>query len=193
MFQNAPKCGQRGSGIEQEYNHDLGVLFEKEDEIRRLKNDVKRFRQSLNTLLRSQENYSHVQREFETCDHHEGDVGVQVTQPVNEGNSLEEKFPVNTTDLDTRESQNIPVSATYGTEAPAESKLTHPVPPGQLQQPVPHISQEPTPQVNLRIFPIVSILFAALVCSHVMGNPNSTAASHTKITVINLQEELRKY
>ena len=118
-----------------------------------MKNDVKRFRQSLNTLLRSQENCSHVQREFETCDHHECDVEVHVTQPTNEGNSLEEKFPVNTTYLDTRESQIIPVSATYGTRAPAESKLTHPVPAGQLQQPVPQ-----THQVNIGVLSIVSIL-----------------------------------
>ena len=152
--------------IEEGNNLDPGTILEKEDEIRRLKNDVKRFRQSLNTLLRSQENCSHVQHEFKTCDHHEYDVEVHVTQPTNEGNSLEEKFPVNTTYLDTRESQIIPVSATYGTRAPVESKLTHPVPAGQLQQPVPHTSQALTHQVNLRIFSIVSILsvlFVALV------------------------------
>ena len=92
----------------------------------------------------------------------------------------------------------MPIPATSGTVAPAEIKTKqaapHPVPAHTYQQPdcVPQILTL-TPQVKPRNLLIVSIVLVAFICSRVMGNPNSKLATQNKITVINLQEELKKY
>ena len=166
---------ETGNSSETEEDYDFQTLFREENE--ETKEETKPI---LETVLRYR---SHVQREPKVCDQHEYDVEAHITQPTY---SLRvEKLIENTTDLDTGESQSIPVSATYSTRAPVESKLTHPTQADQLQQPVPQ-----THQVSIGVLSVVSILSILLVAfARPMGNPNSMAASQTSITVNNIQED----
>ena len=95
-------CGgeETESEKKEECNYDLGILFEKEEEILKLKADIKRFRHTVSTFRNQQKcpyEYENVQCVLETCD---PVMEVQVIQQLNEGRPLE-KFPANTNGADT--------------------------------------------------------------------------------------------